>query len=105
MIEIKEDTILTCDQMRQFNVQTGEYQFMDEEGCYTGVLDFRAYGNSRKMRLFFTLDDGRKIISLVFWWDKDYLGFKNIPNGTYLCLHYKVDDNGVLNLKSYDIIE
>ena len=39
------------------------------------------------LRLFFLLDDGRKIITPVFKWQK-YLNFFHIPIGTRLLLTY-----------------
>lgn len=105
MIEVREDMVLSCEQMRQLNVQTGEYQFMDTEGVYNGRLELRAYGNSRNLRLFFTLDDGRKVIALAFWWKDNYLGFLDIPNGTYLKLCFEKNEKGIINLEEAEILE
>lgn len=40
------------------------------------------------LRVFFSFEDGRKIMATPQWWQK-YLGFYEIPIGTHLLLHYK----------------
>ena len=50
-----------------------------------GTLEMKAQGHKKSIRIFLTLDDGRKIITPIFWW-QTYLGFYYMPIGTKLRL-------------------
>lgn len=73
--ELKEQNILTDDHV--FNLQPGEYKarLNTMAECRNGL------------RLFFDFDDGRKIIAVVYWWQK-YLGFTEAKPGTRYILTY-----------------
>ena len=58
-----------------------------EPGEFLAVLDLKAQARNCR-RVFFSFEDGRKIMATPQWWQK-YLGFYEIPIGTHLLLHYK----------------
>ncbi len=93
-----ENRIYTSREMREENIYTHDFQFMNEPCTVTGTLVLKA--ESRKpgtLRVFFQLDDGRKIISSVFWWQK-YLGMYEMEIGTQLTLTYQAARNGGIYL-------
>ena len=61
-------------EMREMMIDTSDYQMMEEVGEFTGTLEMKAQGHKKSIRIFLTLDDGRKIITPIFWW-QTYLGF------------------------------
>lgn len=73
--------VYTREEMREERIHTVDYRFIDKAGEYTATLIMRAEASSGMLRLFFRLNDGRKIITPVFWWQK-YLGFYETDNGT-----------------------
>ena len=89
-----QDTVYTRDQMRELRIMTQEYEFNVEEGFFSARLDLKAEGQSGTLRVFFTFDDGRKIVAPVYWW-KRYLGFYEIPVGSRLLLTYTRCSHGV----------
>ena len=72
-------------EMREMMIDTSNYQMMEEVGEFTGTLEMKAQGHKKSIRIFLTLDDGRKIITPIFWW-QTYLGFYYMPIGTKLRL-------------------
>lgn len=72
-------------EMREMMIDTSGYQMMEEVGEFTGTLEMKAQGHKKSIRIFLTLDDGRKIITPIFWW-QTYLGFYYMPIGTKLRL-------------------
>jgi hypothetical protein len=74
-------------EMREMMIDTSDYQMMEEIGEFTGTLEMKAQGHKKSIRIFLTLDDGRKIITPIFWW-QSYLGFYYMPIGTKLRLFY-----------------
>ena len=84
-----ENKVYTCKELAENHIFTDDYQFMDEAGYYTGELIMKAEATGNMLRVFFLLDDGRRIISPVFWWQR-YLGFREMPVGTKLRLTYTV---------------
>ena len=74
-------------EMREMMIDTSDYQMMEEVGEFTGTLEMKAQGHKKSIRIFLTLDDGRKIITPIFWW-QTYLGFYYMPIGTKLRLFY-----------------
>ena len=72
-------------EMREMMIDTSDYQMMEEVGEFTGTLEMKAQGHKKSIRIFLTLDDGRKIITPIFWW-QTYLGFYYMQIGTKLRL-------------------
>lgn len=74
------------------------YGSMESEGTFTGTLDLKRWGSLKNcIVVYFTLDDGRKIITLV-WLNTDYHGLKNTPIGSRLKLTFKKNEKGYINL-------
>ena len=89
-----QDTVYTREQMRELRIMTQDYAINVEEGSFSARLDLKAEGHSGTLRLFFTFDDGRKIISPVYWWNR-YLGFYELPVGSRVLLTYTRSSQGV----------
>jgi hypothetical protein len=49
--------------------------------------------------MFFSLSDGRKILTPVFWWQLGR-GFQNIPTGTVLKLTCAKNSTGQIHLEN-----
>ena len=82
-----ENKVYTQRELKAENILTMEYELNLDEGEFTAVLDMKAEARSC-LRVFFTFDDGRKIMATAQWWQK-YLGFYEMPVGTHLLLRYK----------------
>ena len=91
-------------EMREMMIDTSDYQMMEEVGEFTGTLEMKAQGHKKSIRIFLTLDDGRKIITPIFWW-QTYLGFYYMPIGTKLRLFYSESNQNKVYLEKIEIIE
>lgn len=99
-----EDKVYTQDDLRRANIITTQYRMNMEPGDYIGTLDLKAITNGgHALRVFFTLEDGRQIISLAQWWQV-FLGFFEIPLGSTVCLHYERNQKGEVYLTSAERI-
>ena len=97
------DKIYTTDEMVDASIYTTDFVPMDKPGEYTGQLLLRGSSRRGMLRLFFLLEDGRKIITPVFKWQR-FLGFFDIPNGTVLNLTYVNGRDNMVYLKKADPI-
>ena len=82
-----ENKVYTQNELKARNIITMDYELNLEPGEYLAVLDLKAQARNC-LRVFFTFDDGRKIMATVQWWQK-YLGLYDLPVGTRLRLIYK----------------
>ena len=82
-----ENKVYTQNELKARNIITMDYELNLEPGDYLAVLDLKAQARNC-LRVFFTFDDGRKIMATVQWWQK-YLGLYDLPVGTRLRLIYK----------------
>lgn len=82
------------DYFRRNGISTDQYVENRTPGKHTATLDMKAEGRSKRLRLFFTFDDGRKIIAPAYYWKK-YLGFYEIPVGSRVVLTYTEKSDGV----------
>ena len=82
-----ENKVYTQSELKAQNILTMDYVLNLEPGDFIGVLDLKAQARNC-LRVFFSFEDGRKIIATPQWWQK-YLGFYEIPIGAHLLLHYK----------------
>lgn len=89
-----KDKLYTTDELREGGIYTGDFYRMAEPCEVTGTLVLKAFGDRRTMRMFFILDDGRKIFTPVFWWQK-FLNLPNTPIGTALRLTYVQNRKGI----------
>ena len=94
-----EDKIYTLEEMRSLGIDTHEYEFMDQPGETTGMLMLKAESRTPSIRMFFSLSDGRKILTPVFWWQLGR-GFQNIPTGTVVKLTYLRNSTGYVHLEN-----
>ena len=81
-----ENKVYTQNELKAQNIITMDYALNLEPGEFVAVLDLKAQASNR-LRVFFTFEDGRKIMAAAQWWQR-YLGFYEIPVGTRLLLHY-----------------
>lgn len=44
-------------EMREMMIDTSDYQMMEEVGEFTGILEMKAQGHKKSIRIFLTLDD------------------------------------------------
>jgi hypothetical protein len=93
-----EDKIYTTDELIEAGIYTTDFDFMDKPGEYVGTLLYKGSSYRGLLRLFFLLEDGRKILTPVFKWQK-FLGFFQIPAGTKLCLTYVNGRDNMVYLK------
>ncbi|MBQ5995537.1 MAG: hypothetical protein IJL63_06755 [Clostridia bacterium] len=100
----KSNKVLTRTEMRERGVDTSDFVFMDEAGFFFGELVLKAEARSGMLRLFFVLEDGRRIISPVFWWQK-YLGFYEMDNNVRLRLQYECNSQGGIYLKKAELAD
>ena len=63
-----ENRIYSRAELREREIDTNDFTFMDEVGEVEGTLCLKAAARDRMLRLFFVLSDGRKILTPVFWW-------------------------------------
>ena len=70
-----------------------DFQLNTMTGKFNAVLENKAWGGSRILRLFFTFDDGRQIIAPVYPWQR-YLGFCEMPLGSKVKLTYTQTHRG-----------
>ena len=99
-----ENKIYTSLELQQCSIFTQDYCFMDEPCEVTGTLILKAEARSNKMlRVFFHLEDGRKIITPVFWWQR-YLHFPDIDIGTRLRLSYTTNQKDGVFLAKAEVL-
>ena len=96
--------VFTLVEMREMMIDTSDYQMMEEVGEFTGTLEMKAQGYKKSIRIFLSLDDGRKIITPIFWW-QTYLGFNYMPIGTKLRLFYSESSLNKIYLEKVEVIE
>ena len=96
---MNENIVYTRKQMQALGMITTDYVINYEEGSFPARLDLKAEGHNGMLRLFFTFDDGRKIIAPVYWWHQ-YLGFYAIPTGSRLILTYTKEAKGTFLKKA-----
>ena len=99
-----EDKIYTTDELIEAGIYTTDFDFMDKPGEYVGTLLYKGSSYRGLLRLFFLLEDGRKILTPVFKWQK-FLGFFHIPAGTKLRLIYVNGRDDMVYLKKIATVE
>lgn len=68
-----ENKVYTQNELKAQNIITMDYALNLEPGEFVAVLDLKAQA-SNCLRVFFTFEDGRKIMAAAQWWQR-YLGF------------------------------
>ncbi len=88
MTDIYITDVLSREEFRARYPFTADYHYNLTPGEFRATLDMKAEAHPGILRLFFTFEDGRKIISPVYDFH-DYLGFYQIPDGTKMILEYE----------------
>ena len=96
--------IYTFDEMREMMIDTFDYQFINQSGEFVGTLRLKAQGKKKSIRAFFELEDGRKIVTPIFWW-QERLGFHDMKVGTKLRLFYSESKINQFYLQKVELIK
>ena len=108
-----EDTkVYTQQELYDKNINTDGYKVNRERGAFLGTLMLKAWatrskvsGNSRPMRAFFDLEDGRKIIALVQPFRKDQLmDMEKVSIGSTLQLYFEPSTSGYVFLSKFEVV-
>ncbi len=94
-----ENRIYSRAELREREIDTNDFAFMDEVGEVEGTLHLKAAARDRMLRLFFVLSDGRKILTPVFWWQRSK-GFFDLEVGARYRLIYVPGKDGYAKLGS-----
>ena len=86
-------------ELREWEIDTNDFAFMDEVGEVEGALCLKAAARDRMLRLFFVLSDGRKILTPVFWWQRSE-SFHDLRVGEQYRLSYVPGKDGFVKLVS-----
>ena len=78
-----ENKVYTQNELKAQNIITMDYVLNLEPGEYVAVLDLKAQARNC-LRVFFTFEDGRKIMAAAQWWQR-YLGFMKCPSERICC--------------------
>ncbi len=97
------DKLYTTQELMDQGICTTEYRPMDEPCTVIGILVLKAECDRRTMRMFFRLEDGRRVFTPVFWWQR-YLSLPQTPIGTRLQLTYVRNSKGI-HLGSAEVAE
>ena len=89
-----ENKIYTSLELMQEGICTVDFQRMEEPCQVIGRLVLKAESREGIMRAFFVLDDGRKIFTPVFWWQR-YLDLPEVSIGAKLRLTYVRNPKGI----------
>ena len=94
-----ENRIYSRAELREREIDTGDYTIMTEAEVVEGTLLLKADARNRMLRLFFVLSDGRKILTPVFWWQRS-AGFYDLTVGQKYRLTYVPGKDGYAKLGS-----
>ena len=89
-----ENRIYTPDELRDERIYTDEYHFNSDVGEFVGILNLKATTRKGDLRLFFTFEDGRKVIALAPWFHK-FFNMKDADIGNRYHLTYEKKSGGV----------
>lgn len=99
-----ENKIYSSAEMRELTIFTADYCFMDAPYTVVGTLFLKAQARGKMLRLFFGLEVGSKIITVVYWWQR-YLGFYEQPTGADYLLRYVKNNKGGTHLDSAEPLD
>ena len=99
-----KNKIYSVAEMKERDIFTVDYRFMDTPCTVVGTLVLKAQARGNMLRLFFRLEDGSKIITVVYWWQK-YLGFYEQPVGATFLLRYVKNNKGGSHLDSAETVD
>ena len=87
------DKIYTRAELREMQLDTSAYRFLQEVGDFYAELQFKAEARNGMLRAFFLFEDGRHILTPIFWWQRPH-GLWSLPVGRWLLLHYEYSPQG-----------
>ena len=87
------DKIYTRAELREMQLDTSAYRFPQEVGDFYAELQFKAEAHNGMLRAFFLFEDGRHILTPIFWWQRPH-GLWSLPVGRWLLLHYEYSPQG-----------
>lgn len=87
------DKIYTRAELRTIGMDTSAYRFLQEVGDFYAELQFKAEARNGMLRAFFLFEDGRHIITPLFWWQRPH-GLWALPVRVRLLLHYEHSPQG-----------
>ena len=87
------DKIYTRAELREMQPDTSAYRFLQEVGDFYAELQFKAEARNGMLRAFFLFEDGRHILTPIFWWQRPH-GLWSLPVGRWLLLHYEYSPQG-----------
>ena len=104
--------VYTQQELYDKKIDTDDYKVNKESGAFLGTLMLKAWatrskvsGNSRPMRAFFDLEDGRKIIALVQPFRKEQLiDMGKVPIGSTLQLYFEPSTSGYVFLSKFEVV-
>ena len=104
--------VYTQQELYDKKIDTDDYKVNKESGAFLGTLMLKAWatrskvsGNSRPMRAFFDLEDGRKIIALVQPFRKDQLmDMEKVSIGSTLQLYFEPSTSGYVFLSKFEVV-
>ena len=99
-----EDKIYSRTEMRQMELDTSDYRFLDEPGEFYARLVLKAEAREGMLRAFFLFEDGRKIITPIFWWQK-MQGLWDLPLRKPLLLRYTINAKGGIYLADAEEVQ
>ena len=70
-LPIMENRIYTLEDVRKIPYTTNAYRRLSEPGIYYGTLYMKAEARNTKLRLFFTMRDGAKVLTPVFFFQQE----------------------------------
>ena len=94
-----ENRVYSRAELREKEIDTGDYLLMTEAGETEGTLVLKADARKGMLRLFFVLSDGRKILTPVFWWQRS-AGLFDLEVGETYRLRYVPGKEGYVKLAS-----
>jgi hypothetical protein len=65
---------------------------------FKATLDCKRYGKTRNLVAYFTLENGRTIMTSA-WQNDDYHGLKEVPIGSQMELKFALNKRGVIHLR------
>lgn len=109
---MENTNVYTQQELYDKKINTDDYRVNKESGAFLGTLMLKAWatrskvsGNSRPMRAFFDLEDGRKIIALVQPFRKEQLiAMGKIPIGSTLQLYFEPSTSGYVFLSKFEVV-
>jgi len=87
------DKIYSRAELREMQLDTSAYRFLQEVGDFYAELQFKAEARNGMLRAFFLFEDGRHILTPIFWWQRPH-GLWSLPVGRWLLLHYEYSPQG-----------